>query len=114
MRHGEYVPPGDTFESFQRHYAATDFDPKQVAVDLKQASEWYEILRGHRPDPNPEVESALAALRQLDSSTTYSLLLNLYQRRQHHKLSEHDMAEVLRLLAGFILRRLVCGENSRG
>ena len=60
MRHGEYVPPGDTFESFQRHYAATDFDPKQVAVDLKKASEWYEILRGHRPDPNPEVESALA------------------------------------------------------
>ena len=114
MRHGEYVPPGDTFESFQRHYAATDFDPKQVAADLKQASEWYEILRGHRPDPNPEVETALAALRQLDSSTTYSLLLNLYQRRQHHKLSDHDMAEVLRLLAGFILRRLVCGENSRG
>ena len=114
MRHGEYVPPGDTFESFQRHYAATDFDPKQVAADLKQASEWYEILRGPRPDSNAQVENALSSLRQLESSTTYSLLLNLYQRRQRGLLSDRDMAEALRLLAGFILRRLVCGASSRG
>ena len=81
MRGGGYVPPGETFEAFQRHFEATEFDPKQVAADLKQASEWYAILRGQRPDPNPEVEAALDALRQLDSSTTFSLLLNLYQRR---------------------------------
>jgi hypothetical protein len=114
MRGGRYVPPAETFEAFQRHFEATEFDPKQVAADLKRASEWYATLQGQRPDPNPEVEAALDALRQLESSTTLSLLLNLYQRRHQGHLSDHDLAEALRLLSGFILRRLVCGEGSRG
>src|SRR4051812_16833235 len=113
MRGGRYVPPGETFEAFQRHFEATEFDPKQVAADLKQAAEWYATLQGQRHDPSPEVEAALEGLRQLDSSTTYSLLLNLYQRRYRGQLGDSDLAEALRLLAGFILRRLVCGENSR-
>ena len=113
MRGGRYVSPGETFEAFQRHFEATEFDPKQVAADLKQASEWYATIQGQRPDPNPEVEAALDALRQLDSSTTSSLLLNLYQRRHRGQLSDHDLAEALRLLSGFILRRLVCNESSR-
>jgi hypothetical protein len=113
MRNGQYIPPSDTFECFQRHYAATDFDPMQIAIELKQASQWYEILKGHRPDPNPEVEEALGMLRRLESSTTYALLLNLYQRRHLGHLTNRELADVLRLLSGFILRRLVCGENSR-
>ena len=86
MRNGRYVPPGETFEAFQRHFEATEFDPKQVAADLKQASEWYATVQGQRSDPNPEVEAALDALRQLDSSTTLSLLLNLYQRRHRGRV----------------------------
>lgn len=114
MREGEYVPPAETFDAFQRRHSATAFDPQRVTVELKQASEWYAILRGDRPDPDPEVEPALARLRELESSTTFSLLLNLYERRHRGQLSPADLAECLRLLAGFVLRRLVCGENSRG
>lgn len=113
MRNGGYVPLSDTFECFQRHYGATDFDPRRVAGELKLASEWYEILRGRRPDPSTPVEGALHTLRQLDSSTTFSLMLNLYERRQRGELSAEGTAEAILLLAGFILRRLVCGENSR-
>ena len=66
MQGGRYVPPGETFEAFQRHYEATGFDPKQVAADLKLTAEWYATLLGQRPDPSPEVEAALEGLRQLD------------------------------------------------
>ena len=76
MRDGEYIPPAETFEAFQRHFAATEFDPKQVAAELKQASRWYEIILGRETDPSPEVEAALDGLRQLESSTTHALLLN--------------------------------------
>ena len=113
MRDGEYIPPAQTFEAFQRHYAATDFDPKQVAAELKQASGWYEIILGREPDPSPEVEAALDGLRQLESSTTHALLLNLYRRRHLGTMSQSDLTSALRLLAGFILRRLVCNEGSR-
>jgi hypothetical protein len=113
MRDGRYVPPGATFEAFQRHFEATEFDPEQVAADLKQAAGWYATLLGQRPDPNPEVEAALEGLRQLDSSTTLTLLLHLYGRRHRGRLGDRDLAEAVQLLSGFILRRLVCGESSR-
>ncbi len=114
MRDGEYIPVTDTFEAFQSRYTATGFDPFAVAADLKLASDWYAIISGGEPDPCPEVESALVGLRELESSTTYSLLLNLYRRRHAGSLAESDLADAVRLLTGFILRRLVCGENSRG
>jgi hypothetical protein len=87
MRGGRYVSPSETFQAFQRHFEATEFDPKQVAAELKHASEWYATLQGQKPDPNPEVEAALDAHRQLEISTTYSLLLNLFQRRQEGRLT---------------------------
>ena len=114
MRDGRYVSPSETFEAFQRHFEATEFDPAHVAADLKEASEWYTIIQGQRHDPSSQVESALEALRQLESSTTTSLLLNLYQRRQRELFSDGELAKALRLLSGFILRRLVCNEGSRG
>ncbi|MEJ7639643.1 MAG: hypothetical protein WKF75_17135 [Singulisphaera sp.] len=63
---GRHVPPGETFEAFQRHYEATGFDPGQVAADLKRAAEWYATLLG-RPDPAPRSRSRWGlAARQLD------------------------------------------------
>ena len=90
MRGGRYVPPGETFEAFQRHFEATEFDPRQVAADLKQASEWYATIQGQRPDPNHEVEAALDALWQLDSSTCHvhkALALDKDCRRDPRKRS---------------------------
>ncbi|WP_152050800.1 DUF4268 domain-containing protein [Tautonia marina] len=114
MRHGEYIRPAETFDAFQRKHSATAFDPVQVTIEAKKASGWYEILLGNRPDSDPEVEAVLAQFRQLESSTTDALLLNLYERRDRGALSPKELIECLRLLSGFILRRLVCGENSRG
>ena len=113
MRNGRYVRPGETFEAFQRRFEADAFDPARLAADLERSAGWYATLQGHRPDASAEVEAALVALRQLDSSTTLSLLLNLFERRQLGRLGDPELAEALRLLSGFILRRLVCNESSR-
>ena len=113
MRDGAYIPPGATFEAFQRRYSATGFDPMAVADGLKRASGWYASILGGEEDPSPEVEAALSALRQSDSSTTHALLLNLFHRRHAGTLTDADLAAALRLISGFILRRLVCGEGSR-
>jgi hypothetical protein len=114
MRDGDYVAIKDTFDAFQARYTATGFDPFALAGDLKTASDWYAIISGNEPDPSADVEAALVGLRELESSTTYSLLLNLYRRRQAGRIADADLATAIRLLSGFILRRLVCGENSRG
>ena len=114
MSEGVYVPPTETFETFQRQYSSTDFDPKQLGDDLRRAADYYEVINGRRSDPDPEVEAALVGLRRLESSTTNPLVLHLFDLRHRGQLAPSDLAEALRMLSGFILRRLVCNESSRG
>jgi len=44
----------------------------------------------------------------------YPLVLNLFHRRAQGKLSDGDLVNALEMLSGFILRRFICGESSRG
>jgi hypothetical protein len=113
MQAGQYVSPEGTVDTFQDGYSATDFDPIAVTEQLVRAAAWYRVIIGRRADVDPKVEAALSLLRQLESSTTHPLLLNLYARRGREELTAEQMEKAIRLLAGFILRRLVCGESSR-
>jgi hypothetical protein len=113
MRHGAYVAGQDTFDAFQHHYSASSFNPFDLAKELDEAASWHQILTGGQADSNPEVEDSLADLRQLESSTTFSLLLNLYERRKIGEVTDGQLLEALQLLSGFIVRRLICGLNSR-
>ena len=114
MSFGQYVPPKDTFEFFEARYEATDFSPRELARSLTTASAHYAVISGHVPDECQDVTSSLAALNQLESSTTYPLLLDLFRRRAEGALDSTRLAHAVDMLSGFILRRFVCGESSRG
>lgn len=55
----------------------------------------------------------LGKLRQLESSTTYPLLLNRAIRAAQGHITQAQLAHAIDLVASFILRRFVCGEQSR-
>ena len=69
MRGGRYVPPGETFEAFQRHFEATEFDPSR-SRPTEAGGGVERDPPGPVARPDPEVEAALEGLRQLESSTT--------------------------------------------
>jgi Protein of unknown function (DUF1524)/Domain of unknown function (DUF4268) len=50
----------------------------------------------------------------LESSTTYPLLLSLFVRRAVGAINSNQLIQCIDMLRGFILRRFVCGESSRG
>ncbi len=114
MSGGRYVAPKDTFIDFEARYEATEFSPKQLATQLIQNSEYYEVIAGVRPDRDPDVTTALAGLNLLESSTTFPLLLALFQKRGAGELASADLAHAVEMLRGFILRRFISGESSRG
>jgi hypothetical protein len=114
MRDGRYVKPKATFETFEERYEATGFKPVDLAKELATFANYYEIICERKPDPSATVIKALAHLRALESSTTYPLLLNLFHRRAQGQLGDADLVEALNALSGFILRRFICGESSRG
>lgn len=111
---GRYVPPKDTFSAFEARYEATDFKPRDLARELHRYAEWYEVISGKKPDSDAAVTSALEGLNVLESSTTYPVLLALFARRAAGEVSSTRLAESVQMLRGFILRRFICGESSRG
>jgi Protein of unknown function DUF262/Protein of unknown function (DUF1524)/Domain of unknown function (DUF4268) len=114
MADGRYVPPAETFANFETRYEATDFSPRSLGQALTSSARDYGVIFGQQPDENGEVTRALAGLNVLDSSTTYPLLLTLFQKRASAAISSPQLARCIEMLRGFILRRFICGESSRG
>lgn len=114
MSGGRYVPPKDTFASFESRYEATGFSPKTLAGDLTASVRYYAVISGQKVDESEQVTRALAGLNVLESSTTYPLLLALFHKRATGAINSAQLAQCAEMLRGFILRRFVCGESSRG
>ena len=114
MSAGKYVPPKDTFSTFEARYEATAFSPKDLAKTLDEFSNFYEIINGQKPDRSESVTRALSNLNALESSTTYPLLLGLFCRRAEGTISDAQLLKAIEMLCGFIIRRFICNESSRG
>jgi uncharacterized protein with ParB-like and HNH nuclease domain len=114
MAGGRYVPPKDIFGSFESRYEATGFAPQSLARALGEAARRYAVIAGKQPDESEQVTRALAGLNVLESSTTYPLLLVLFDHRAAGAIDSAQLAQCIEMLRGFILRRFVCGESSRG
>lgn len=114
MSGGRYVSPKDTFPNFEARYEATAFSPKALAVELTVSAGYYEVIAGRQNDQSEDVTKALVGLNVFDSSTTYPLLLTLFGMRTASVIESTQLAQCIEMLRGFILRRFVCGESSRG
>lgn len=114
MSDGRYVAPKATFTTFESRYAATGFSPKDLARALTASVRDYAVISGQQMDKNEGVTEALAGLNVLESSTTYPLLLALFEKRARGAIDVERIAQAIEMLRGFILRRFVCGESSRG
>lgn len=114
MSAGQYVQPNDTFGTFESRHEATGFDPVAVAMQLAVHARHYQVIAGESEDADTSVTEAVAGLNALDSSTTYPLLLRLFDAREAGRVDSVTLANAVGMLRDFIFRRLVCGETSRG
>jgi hypothetical protein len=114
MAEGQYVKPKLTFDTFEARHEATGFEPVTLARQLGARAEHYVVIGSHVPDRSQVVTRALARLNQLDSSTTWPLLLWLFAQRDAGRLDDAGLAKAVAMLSGFILRRFVAGDSSRG
>jgi hypothetical protein len=114
MAGGRYLPPKETFSTFEARYEATGFSPQELAQTLTENVRHYTVISGQQPDESDQLTRALAGLNVLESSTTYPLLLTLFSKRKTGAINTVQLAQCVEMLRGFILRRFVCGESSRG
>lgn len=114
MAGGRYVAPKDTFVSFEARYEATGFSPKVLAQALTESVRHYAVISGQERDESQDVTQALAGLNVLESSTTYPVLLAMFAKRAARVIDSAQLVQCIEMLRGFILRRFVCGDSSRG
>lgn len=111
---GQYVQPADTFAAFEARHEATGFDPVQLAQALRCHADRYAVITGAAPSEHPAITASLAELNRLESSTTYPLLLALFAAADAGPMPPSALNRCIGMLRGFIFRRFVCGESSRG
>ena len=114
MSDGQYVPPKLTFATFEARHEATGFDPHDLANGLARRADQYLAIGSHIADRDASVTRSLGRLNKLDSSTTWPLLLWLAGERDAGRVDDAGLARAADMLSGFILRRFVAGETSRG
>jgi hypothetical protein len=114
MSCGRYVSPRETFATFEERYEAVNFSPKDLARSLLASVDDYAVITGREIDRDEGVTAALAGLNLLESSTSYPLLLTLFEKRRDGTLDDEQLELAVEMLRGFLLRRYVCGESSQG
>lgn len=87
--------------------------PQELGTELEHYGRFYVII--HRPETSqePRIIEALNRIACLDVSTSYPLLLYLFDRHDAGVLSLEDFLASLLALESFVIRRIVCGESAR-
>jgi uncharacterized protein with ParB-like and HNH nuclease domain len=113
LRSGEYLGKHATYDTFDERYAHGEFEPVEIAKELKILAEVYDIIRGRKEHADKSVNQALKSLAELQVSTSWPLVLRLMEAEANGLIDVTSLARGLRSLASFVLRRLVCGDSSR-
>lgn len=114
MRNGTYVRKDGAADAFEEEFPYGGFDPKDLVKNLQRAAEHYHILLGRSSHPSSRVGDALKKLRELQVGTANPLVLDLLDARAGSALEEADCVSATEAISGFVLRRYVCNESSRG
>ncbi len=112
-REGKYVSAKNTFSEFKAHYQENGFTPAKAVAVLSDFLEYARQVATAK-FPDAAVTCQLQHFAQLDTSVATPLILNLFQRHSVGALSTSALANCIRNVNSFILRRSICGESTRG
>ena len=114
MRDGRYCRNKTTYVEFKRQNQQRGLEPAEQLSELQRFATFELWLQ--RPDRCgcDYLRSRLSDIQRLDATTAHPLLLNLLDRHDQGHLRREELDECLRDLAGFIIRRTICGESTRG
>jgi hypothetical protein len=113
MQEGTYVRPDGVYTAFRTHLAETGQSPAQLVEVLRGHATHYLWLHQPALAPDP-VRLELDRLRRLRVSTAYPLILHLLGLHASAVLSLDALAQALRLIQSFVIRRSITRESTRG
>ncbi|MCC7479044.1 DUF262 domain-containing protein [bacterium] len=110
----QYVLDSAVYEEFDRKYTSmVPSEAMDVARQLKQYANFYDIAIGKCNHSSNEVQLALDHLQLLKHSTSIPLVLALLWFWTEKGKESDLIAKCISAIAGFVMRRHICGFSSR-
>ncbi len=110
MRTGKKVRKGDIYTSTKTEFEACK-NPEAVRsllIQMKASAKDYSQFLSPELTANKQVCSYLNAIKDLDSTVFYPLMMRLYQATSSEHMTEDDLVKCLAYLESYYLRRLIC------
>jgi uncharacterized protein with ParB-like and HNH nuclease domain len=111
MKDGDDIKQGGIYAAIRTKLKSID-TPDAIEAEVKSMQrfgEFYAIILGVIPEKNKAVADRLENIQTLKVTTSYPLLLRLFDARQAQKLSDIELEKCLGLIESYIVRRAVCG-----
>jgi len=98
-----------TFKDITDESAKSEVDIINKMKDLLKFSEYYYRFLHPKNEMDKKLRNYLEKFNTLEMTTSYPLLLRLYDDYVNKKLSRDDLSESLKAIETYIVRRAVCG-----
>lgn len=110
MSYGRFVRKSDVYEEWQRRLNRENSDGLiNELLKLSHHSTFFVRLAKPEHEPNKEIARRLHRLIRWDAQTTYPFLLNTYYRYDAQEIDAAAVAEILRMIESFLVRRTLAG-----
>jgi uncharacterized protein with ParB-like and HNH nuclease domain len=109
MRDGEEVLKDDVYSQLKKRVQELSQDGVKSALeDMHRVSEYYLKLINPAEERDPSIRESLSQLLKWEVTTSYPLLLKLYEIYTCGNLDKDEMYQCLKSVESFVVRRWVC------
>jgi hypothetical protein len=110
MKDGDNIKQGGIYAATKAHLKNMD-SPKAVEAEVKRMGNFaslYARMLMPTQEPDLAVGSRLTHIKELEVTTSFPLLLRLFDAREQGKLTSSELEKCLGLIESFVVRRAVC------
>lgn len=109
---GYLVKLNQIYQILKKVFEKKELDALSELENLVQFAKYYRSIRFPITEEEPKLARWFKRFKQLDFTTCYPLLLNLYHDYVQKKISLIEFDQALRYVESYFVRRLLCGMPS--
>lgn len=107
MMDGSLIKQGDVYYSLKENISPTN--AISYLTELSKSSKDYQRIVFPEHESDSDLKNYFTRLNRIEATTSYPLLLNIYDAYHKKIISKDEFVEILRTLENYLIRRFVCG-----
>ena len=101
----------DIYESFKIFWNSTKDPVEKKLQEINRYCRWcHDLFDGELY--SEEADEAMNDYRRMNSRVTAPFLMEMIRLQMEEKISDHELAQIIRLLDSYIIRRNICGMDN--